>query len=59
VSTILLATVYMFLHNMLNVLVQTVNKMGLQKKTAFLGRNTRPYRAMNKITKQSDVTTFL
>jgi hypothetical protein len=31
VSTFLHATVYMFLHNLLNVLVQIANKMGLQK----------------------------
>jgi hypothetical protein len=29
---LLLATVYMFLHNLLNVLLQIANKMGLQKK---------------------------
>jgi hypothetical protein len=32
VSTLLHATVYVFLHNLLNVLVQIANKMGLQKK---------------------------
>jgi hypothetical protein len=32
VSTLLHATVYMFLHNLLNVLVQIANKMALQKK---------------------------
>jgi hypothetical protein len=32
VSTLLHATVYMFLHNLLNVLVQIANKMGLQNK---------------------------
>jgi ribosomal protein L32E len=32
VSTLLHATVYMFLHNLLNVPVQIANKMGLQKK---------------------------
>jgi hypothetical protein len=32
VSTLLHAIVYMFLHNLLNVLVQIANKMGLQKK---------------------------
>jgi hypothetical protein len=32
VSTLLHATVYMFLHNLLNVLVQIANKIGLQKK---------------------------
>jgi hypothetical protein len=31
VSTLLHATVYMFLHNLLNALVQIANKMGLQK----------------------------
>jgi hypothetical protein len=31
VSTLLHATVYMFLHNLLNVLVQIADKMGLQK----------------------------
>jgi hypothetical protein len=35
VSTLLHAIVYVFLHNLLNVLVQIANKMGLQKK---LGR---------------------
>jgi hypothetical protein len=37
VSTLLLATVYMFLHNLLNVLVQIANEMGLQKKNIFHG----------------------
>jgi hypothetical protein len=32
VSTLLHATVYMLLHNLLNVLVQIANEMGLQKK---------------------------
>jgi hypothetical protein len=32
VSTLLHATAYMFLHNLLNVVVQITNKMGLQKK---------------------------
>jgi hypothetical protein len=32
-STLLQATVYMFLHNSMNVLVQTANKMGLQTGT--------------------------
>jgi hypothetical protein len=32
VSTLLHATVYMFLHNLLNALVQIANKMGLRKK---------------------------
>jgi hypothetical protein len=27
--------VYMFLHNLLNILVQIANKMGLQKKPGF------------------------
>jgi hypothetical protein len=31
VSTLLHETVYMFLHNLLNVLVQIANKMELQK----------------------------
>jgi hypothetical protein len=31
-STLLHATVYMFLHNLLNVLVQIANTMGLQIK---------------------------
>jgi hypothetical protein len=31
VSTLLYATVYMFLHNLLNVLVQITNKMGFKK----------------------------
>jgi hypothetical protein len=37
-STLLHATVYMFLHNLLNVLVQIVNtsKMGLQKKNLLI-----------------------
>jgi hypothetical protein len=33
VNTLLHATVYMFLHNLLNELVQIENKIGLQKKT--------------------------
>jgi hypothetical protein len=33
-NTLLNATVYMFLQNLLNVLVQTANKMGLQKKSS-------------------------
>jgi hypothetical protein len=32
VSTLPHATAYVFLHNLLNVLVQIANKMGLQKK---------------------------
>jgi hypothetical protein len=36
VSTLLHATVYIFLHNLLNVLVQIANKMGLQKKLTVL-----------------------
>jgi hypothetical protein len=32
VNTFLYATVYMFLHNLLNVLVQNANKMGLNKE---------------------------
>jgi hypothetical protein len=32
VSTLLHATVYVFLHSLLNVLVQIANKMGFQKK---------------------------
>jgi hypothetical protein len=31
-STLLHATVYMFIHNLLNVLIQNANKIGLQKK---------------------------
>jgi hypothetical protein len=30
-STLLHATAYMFLHNLLNIVVQIANKMGLQK----------------------------
>jgi hypothetical protein len=30
--------VYMFLHNLLNVLVQIANKMGLQKKISHTGK---------------------
>jgi hypothetical protein len=41
-STLLHATVYMFLHNLLNVLVQIANKMGLQKMLETLGRGTFP-----------------
>jgi hypothetical protein len=33
VSTLLHATVYMFLQNLLNLLVQIANKMGLQKNS--------------------------
>jgi hypothetical protein len=36
VSTLLHATVYMFLHNLLNILVQIANKMGLQKDKLVL-----------------------
>jgi hypothetical protein len=36
VSTLLHATVYMFLHNLLNVLVQIANKMGLQQQKLVL-----------------------
>jgi hypothetical protein len=36
VTTLLHATVYMFLHNLLNVLVQIANKVGFQKKVYFL-----------------------
>jgi hypothetical protein len=32
-STLLHATAYMFLHNLLHVLVQITNKIGLQKKS--------------------------
>jgi hypothetical protein len=32
VNTLLHATVYMFLHNLLNLLVQNANKIGLRKK---------------------------
>jgi hypothetical protein len=32
VRILLHATVYLFLHNLLNVLIQIENKMGLQKK---------------------------
>jgi hypothetical protein len=35
-STLLHATVYVFLHDLLNVLVQIANKMGLQKKSSDL-----------------------
>jgi hypothetical protein len=35
VSTLLHATVYVFLHNLLNVLVQIANEMGLKKATCF------------------------
>jgi hypothetical protein len=42
VSTLLRATVYTFLHNLLNVLVQIANKMRLQKKSVhFLLRQAR------------------
>jgi hypothetical protein len=37
VSTFLHATVYVFLHNLLNVLVQIANKMGFKKKTFCIG----------------------
>jgi hypothetical protein len=36
VYTLLHATVYKFLHNLLNVLVQIANKMGLQKKKVHI-----------------------
>jgi hypothetical protein len=35
VSTLVHAIVYVFLHNLLNVLVQIVNKMGLHKNVDF------------------------
>jgi hypothetical protein len=35
VTTLLHAAVYMFLHNLLNVLIHIANKMGLQKKYIF------------------------
>jgi hypothetical protein len=35
VSTLLYATVYIFLHNLLNVLEQIANKMGLQKNSTY------------------------
>jgi hypothetical protein len=38
-STLLHATVYMFLHNLLNVLVQIANKMGLQQKKMLRSQN--------------------
>jgi hypothetical protein len=34
-NTLLHATVYMFLHNLLNVLVQVANKMGLLKMASY------------------------
>jgi hypothetical protein len=34
-TTLLHATVYMFLHKLLNVLVQIENKMGLEKKKKY------------------------
>jgi hypothetical protein len=49
VSTLLHATVYMLLHNLLNVLVQIANKMGLKKcgcrwhMRAALSRATMPF----------------
>jgi hypothetical protein len=36
VSTLIHAIVYVFLHNLLNVLVQIANKMGLQKKKTHI-----------------------
>jgi hypothetical protein len=47
-TTLLHATVYMFLHNLLNVIVQIANKMGLQKNiyrtqlTGLLGGTASP-----------------
>jgi hypothetical protein len=38
VGTLLHATVYMFLHNLLNVLVHIANKMGLQKNVMAYGK---------------------
>jgi hypothetical protein len=37
VSTLLHAIVYVLLHNLLNILVQIANKMGLQKNVASVG----------------------
>jgi hypothetical protein len=39
-SALLHATVNLFLHNLLNVLVQIANKMGLQKKTTSYSRDS-------------------
>jgi hypothetical protein len=47
VSILLHAIVYMFLYNLLNVLVQIANKMGLQK-------NYLEFWAMGKVHKPSD-----
>jgi hypothetical protein len=44
VNTLPHDTVYVFLHNLLNVLVQIADNMGLQKKTFHIRRHyaTRP-----------------
>jgi hypothetical protein len=47
VSTLLHATVYMFLHNLLNVLVQIANKMELQKKMTIIRNYTTACRVIN------------
>jgi hypothetical protein len=50
VGTLLHATVYMLLHNLLNVLVQIANKMGLKKSVSRLSTQceilyiSQPYR---------------
>jgi hypothetical protein len=41
VSTLLHATVYVFLHNLLNVLVQMANKMGFFKKNLTSSQEVR------------------
>jgi hypothetical protein len=47
-STLLHATAYVFLHNLLNVIVQIANKMGLQKKiVSYVMALSRKYRLKN------------
>jgi hypothetical protein len=41
-STLLHATVYLFLHNLLNVLVQIANKVGLQNKSVYVWKYCIP-----------------
>jgi hypothetical protein len=41
VSTLLHATVYMLLHNLRNVLVQTANEMGLQYTSIYIHKKIK------------------
>jgi hypothetical protein len=51
VNTLPHATVYVFLPNLLNVLVQTANKMGLQKKLPLFSEPLPSNEGMATLTK--------